>query len=175
MVVTFPSKRYIFIQQRTKLSPSLLQGKLSANQKIAVIDLLSFEEGDEPAGIPGAIRIDPKRIRSRTYVIIPEDLEVVLYCSSVRELTSARVAISLREKGIPKVWILEGGLYAWKSLGYSVEPLPATNAAAVERLGIRILDDKGIHIDVAKRSPSEYLGSPRKPQRKRPVRPIGTS
>ena len=156
-----------------KLSPSMLQEKLGANEKIAVIDLLSFEEGEESAGIPGAIRIDPKRIRSHTHVVIPEDLDVVLYCSSLRELTSARVAISLRKKGIPKVWILDGGLSAWKSLGYPVVPLPSTNAAAVERLGIRILDDRGLHIDVAKSHPSELSGRGPRPRKERHVRPIG--
>ncbi len=107
-----------------KLSPSLLHQKLKANEKVAVIDLLNFEDGENLAGIPGAIRVDPKRLRSRTHVVIPEDLEVVLYCSSARALTSARVALSLRKKGIPRVWILDGGLAAWQEQGLPVSPVP---------------------------------------------------
>jgi rhodanese-related sulfurtransferase len=125
-----------------KISPSLLQQRLNANEKIALVDLVSFEESDSSQGIPGAIRVDAQRLRVPGHVEVPKDLDVVLYCSSARELTSARVALALRKKGISGVWVLDGGLNAWKKLGFPLEPIPASNRAAIERLGIRVLDNQ---------------------------------
>lgn len=137
-----------------RVSPLLLHQKLKANGRIAVVDLLNFEERGSPDGIPGALRIDPKRLRSRTRVIMPADLEVVIYCSSGREFTSARVAVSLRKKGLPKVSILEGGLSAWIREGFHVSPLQTSTREAVERLGIRILDDKAPLLPLLKKHSS---------------------
>jgi membrane protein DedA with SNARE-associated domain/rhodanese-related sulfurtransferase len=125
-----------------KISPSLLQKRLNANEKIALVDLVSFEGGDSSWGIPGALRMDAERLRLRGHVEVPKGLDFVLYCSSPRELTSARVALALRKKGVSKVWVLDGGLSAWKELGFPVEPIPVSNRAAIERLGIRVLDDQ---------------------------------
>jgi hypothetical protein len=47
-----------------RMSPSELNAKRES-QKIAIIDLLNFEDGVTSVGIPGAIRIDPIRLRSR--------------------------------------------------------------------------------------------------------------
>ena len=88
----------------------LLNEKIMAGEPIAIIDLLDFEEAQgDRAGIPGAVRMDPARLRSRLRVVVPENLGLVLYCSSSGELTSARVAMALRKKGISNVWVLEGG------------------------------------------------------------------
>jgi len=44
----------------------------------------------------------------------------VLYCSCPHEITSARVALLLKEKGVEHVRPLAGGLRAWMDLGYPV-------------------------------------------------------
>ena len=44
--------------------------------------------------------MDPARLRSRIRVVVPENLGIVLYCSSSGELTSARVAVALQKLGI---------------------------------------------------------------------------
>jgi rhodanese-related sulfurtransferase len=49
--------------------------------------------------------MDPARLR----VIVPKNLGLVLYCSSSGGMTSARVAVALRKKGISNVWVLDGG------------------------------------------------------------------
>jgi membrane protein DedA with SNARE-associated domain/rhodanese-related sulfurtransferase len=125
-----------------KITAPLLQHRLNADEKIALVDLVSFEGSDSSLGIPGAIRVDAQRLRVPGHVEVPKDLDVVLYCSSARELTSARVALALRKKGVSGVRILDGGLNAWKELGFPVEPIPASNRAAIERLGIRVLDNQ---------------------------------
>jgi len=54
-------------------------------------------------------------------VEIPRDREVILYCSCPNEVTSARVAQLLRNKGITKVRPLLGGYDAWKDLNYPLD------------------------------------------------------
>ncbi len=107
-----------------------------------MVYLVSFEESEPSQGTPGAIRVDAQHLRVPGHVQVTKGLDVVLYCSSARQLTSARVALALRKKGISGVWVLEGGLNAWKKLGFPVEPIPVSNRAAIERLGIRVLDSQ---------------------------------
>lgn len=127
-----------FLKMRM-ISPLLLKSKLDDGVPIAIIDLLNYEEIDDPiAGIPGAVRIDLERLTRRSHVTVPEDTEIVLYCSSPNAFRSARVAIALRRKGISSVWILDGGLNGWAAAG-----LPTTHALCTEddvanRLGIKI-------------------------------------
>jgi 3-mercaptopyruvate sulfurtransferase SseA len=58
----------------------------------------------------------------------------------VEEITSARVALALRRKGILKVWILEGGLKAWIQEGYPVTPTLSDPKERAVSLGIQVLD-----------------------------------
>lgn len=124
-----------------RIAPLLLNQKLSSGEKFVIIDLLSFdEERQDRPGIPGAFRIDPARLRARSKVISPKDLGIILYCYSSSQLTSARVAVSLKKKGILSVWILEGGLAAWESAGLPVTSKLSTEQEVAERFGIQILD-----------------------------------
>jgi membrane protein DedA with SNARE-associated domain/rhodanese-related sulfurtransferase len=120
-----------------RMSPARLYARLRAGDKIAVIDLLSFEDGDEDAeGIAGALRFDPVRLKAAPFVFVPEDLDVVLYCSSPREIISARIAISMRRRGIKDVWVLDGGLDAWRKLGLPLSKEFSTAEEMAGRLGI---------------------------------------
>jgi membrane protein DedA with SNARE-associated domain/rhodanese-related sulfurtransferase len=120
-----------------RMSPALLDQRIRAGAKIAVIDLLDFEDGEQGAeGIPGAVRANPTRLRTGPMVVIPDDVEMVLYCSSHGEITSARVAIALQHRGVHKVWVLEGGLKAWQSQGFPLTTALSTPEEVAERLGI---------------------------------------
>jgi membrane protein DedA with SNARE-associated domain/rhodanese-related sulfurtransferase len=122
-----------------RISPVELNGMLERDPKIAIIDLLNFEDGEINGGIPGAIRIDPALLRRRSRLVMPNDLKIILYCSSMREITSARVALALRKKGIPKVWILEGGLKRWIKEGYPVKPILINPKEREVDLGIQVI------------------------------------
>ena len=76
-------------------------------------------------------------------MLVPENLGIVLYCSSVGELTSARVAVALQKKGISNVWVLEGGLTAWEKESLPVTLHLSTSSEAAERLGIKIIENQG--------------------------------
>jgi membrane protein DedA with SNARE-associated domain/rhodanese-related sulfurtransferase len=125
-----------------RIAPALLHKKMTSAEQVAIVDLLSFEEGEDEglAGIPGAVRMDPARLRSRIRVVVPENVGIVLYCSSSGELTSARVAVALQKMGISNIWVLEGGLAAWKKEGFPVTVHLSTSSEVTERFGIKVIE-----------------------------------
>jgi membrane protein DedA with SNARE-associated domain/rhodanese-related sulfurtransferase len=134
------------------ISPHSLREKLGNGGTIALIDLLNFEEaGPAVEGIPGAVRIAPARLRIRDEVFMPKDVEVVLYCSSPREFTSARVTLALLRRGIANVFVLDGGLNAWKAEGYPVTTALSSSTESHAKLGIRLLKPRGSESDLPKR------------------------
>lgn len=125
------------------ISPKLLKSRLGDGEEIVVIDLLNFEESVAGTpGIAGAVRIDPARLRTRTKILAPAGLSVVLCCSSVDQFRSARVAMSLKRKGITEVWVLEGGLSAWTQEGFPVISELLTEDEVIRKFGLQILDGK---------------------------------
>ena len=140
---TLRASQLIRMVQRLRLktmSPHLLDQKLKEHEKVAVIDLLEFEESTAAVeGIPGAVRIDPDRLRRRNRVLFPEDLQVVLYSSSLHEVISARVAVALRRRGIKNVWVLDGGLNGWKAAGFPTTMNLNSPEESNARPGIRVL------------------------------------
>ncbi len=123
--------------KRHRIGPALLNRRLLATEKIAVIDLLGLEDGKEQApGIPGAVRLDPVRLRGISKIAVPDDVSIVLYCSSRDQFMSARVAVALRRRGAKRVWILDGGLKGWQDQGFSVTTELSTPQQVAARLGI---------------------------------------
>jgi membrane protein DedA with SNARE-associated domain/rhodanese-related sulfurtransferase len=122
-----------------RISSALLSSKLLDGDRVAVIDLASFEgEERQREGIPGAVRADPVRLSSYHKLKVPDDVEVVLYCSSRNAITSARVAVELQRKGVTNIWVLEGGFASWKAGGYSVTREPTTTQELFTRLGVEL-------------------------------------
>lgn len=123
-----------------RISPRMLHRKLNSNRKVAVLDLAHFEaetgaESDE--AIPGAFRLDPSRLRNSPQIVVPGDVEIVLYCSSRGDFISARAAVGLKRAGIDNVWVLEGGLKAWREHGFTVSQ-PEVAELVADRLGVRL-------------------------------------
>jgi membrane protein DedA with SNARE-associated domain/rhodanese-related sulfurtransferase len=133
------------------VSPAVLYQNLQTGKKVVVLDLLDVE-GQENAkaipGIPGAARISPTPLRSSAKVRIPPDVQVVLYCSSPNQLTSARTALALRRKGISNVWVLQGGLKAWRELGLPVTTDLSSPAEVAARFAIELPEIKSRAPDV---------------------------
>jgi membrane protein DedA with SNARE-associated domain/rhodanese-related sulfurtransferase len=73
--------------------------------------------------IPGSVRLEPNNILN-SLGHLPGDRDVYLYCSCIRESTSARVAWMLEERG-HNVHVIEGGLNAWTDANLPTEPVPA--------------------------------------------------
>jgi membrane protein DedA with SNARE-associated domain/rhodanese-related sulfurtransferase len=72
--------------------------------------------------IKGSRRLDPNAL-NQIKIQFPPDQDLYLYCTCVREATSARVARELQQKGI-RVAVIKGGLRAWKKAGLPLEAVP---------------------------------------------------
>ena len=131
-------------QLRVRLiSAPMLHRKLRSGSKVALLDLLDFEEEadiESPPAIPGAFRIDPSRLRNSPRIAVPDDVEIVLYCSSRSEIVSAQAALALNRIGVENVWVLEGGLQGWREKGLPLSQFPEAPEAVAERLGVRLPD-----------------------------------
>jgi membrane protein DedA with SNARE-associated domain/rhodanese-related sulfurtransferase len=122
-----------------QIHPELLKSRLDSGEKFGVVDLLRFEEDPEGvAAIPGAVRLDPLEIRRKKRIVIPSDVNLVLYCRSRNCFVSARVAVALRKHGIHNIHVLAGGLEGWKGLGFPLTEQFADMETEVARLGIEV-------------------------------------
>ena len=122
-----------------RITPPLLARKLKSGRKVAVLDLLDFEpEGENPEAIPGAFRVDPAALRKSPYLNVPDDVEIVLYSSSRGDTVSARAAVALKRIGVRNVWVLQGGLKAWREQGFPVSQSPEVPEVAAARVGVKL-------------------------------------
>ncbi len=104
-----------------RITPEQLREKLMLGQNVLVVDLQGQpKDVTDALAIPGAVRINPRKLELYKDVSIAPSQEVVLYCESPGELTSARVALALRRRGIENVRPLAGGLHAWRERGFPV-------------------------------------------------------
>jgi len=122
----FVSLRHLLQELRlARITPEELKRRLDGGDNIVIVDVQGcvFHRALHGASIPRAIRIDGRRLGQYKDTPIPDDWrgrEVILYCSCPNELTSARVALLLRLKGIEHVRPLAGGLQAWRDRGFPV-------------------------------------------------------
>jgi len=79
--------------------------------------------------ITGSRRLDPNAL-NRSSEEFPDGQRIFVYCTCVREATSARVAQELQNRGV-RVAVIKGGLRAWKSAGLPVETVPRDEMAAL--------------------------------------------
>ncbi len=86
---------------------------------------------DKATRIQGSVRFEPNALHQPAeQPDLPQGKPVYLYCTCIREATSARVAKELMDKGVP-VAVIEGGLRAWKKAGLPVESVPRDEMAAL--------------------------------------------
>jgi membrane protein DedA with SNARE-associated domain/rhodanese-related sulfurtransferase len=124
-----------------RISPPMLARKLRSNHRVAVLDLLNFEEETDTKSleaIPGAFSVDPCRLRKSPHLRVPDDVKIILYSASGRDTVSARAALGLQRIGIDNVWVLEGGLKAWRDQGYPVSRCLEVPETVAARLGIKL-------------------------------------
>jgi membrane protein DedA with SNARE-associated domain/rhodanese-related sulfurtransferase len=116
-------RRFVREFRMARITPEELKKKLDAGEQVMIVDLHGRRDGPRGhQGIPGAVCMDPRRLgrynNPRKRTPIPRDLEVVLYCTALHELTSARAALELRRCGFERVRPLAGGLQAWHERGF---------------------------------------------------------
>ena len=124
-----------------RISPAMLARKLRSGNKVAVLDLLNFEaeiDTESPQVIPGALRVDPSRLRTSPHVTVPDGVDIVLYSATGGDTVPARVAIALHRIGIDNVWVLQGGLKAWRDQGFPISKFPEVPEIAAARVGVTL-------------------------------------
>jgi membrane protein DedA with SNARE-associated domain/rhodanese-related sulfurtransferase len=104
-----------------RITAAELHGKQVAGEKVFILDLRSSAELEhDPELISGAVHQlagDVEKWEEE----IPRDREVVVYCSCPNEVTAARIALTLRRKGITRIRPLLGGIKAWRENKYPVQ------------------------------------------------------
>lgn len=120
---------YHFIREfrLARITPEELKAQLDAGEQVFIVDLQGRQShARHRPGIPGAVRINPRRLEQyeaydrKTLDPVPRDREVVLYCDAPHEFTSARVALAMQGLGFRRVRPLAGGLRAWQERGFPV-------------------------------------------------------
>jgi membrane protein DedA with SNARE-associated domain/rhodanese-related sulfurtransferase len=108
-------------------SPAEVARAMSSDSAI-IYDVRSHGYYDSKATrIEGSKRLEPNALHQFDQPI-PPGTQVFLYCTCIREATSARVAHMLREKGVHTA-VIKGGLRAWKKAGLPLEPVPSDEIA----------------------------------------------
>jgi rhodanese-related sulfurtransferase len=108
--------------EQHSLTAEQLHSLLESKQELLIfdvrqpLDLLAY-----PEIIPSAQRIPPDDVLANPS-LIPKDRDAVVYCTCPSDKTSRQIlrrALALR---FFRVKFLKGGLEAWKTNGYPVEP-----------------------------------------------------
>ncbi len=118
-------RRHLFLRKlRTvRVSPEALKRRLDAGEDLTIIDLRTLlDVTATPYAIPGSRWLAANAIDEHEAEFL-RSRDVVLYCASADDATSARVALQLKRKGITRVRPLEGGLAAWMALNFPVRPV----------------------------------------------------
>jgi rhodanese-related sulfurtransferase len=95
----------------TRITVAELQQKMDAGESPLIFDLRANADGEELI-IPGAIRISMDELGKSAD--IPRDRDIIVYCACPNEVSAARVALKLRQKGFTRVRPLKGGINAWR-------------------------------------------------------------
>jgi membrane protein DedA with SNARE-associated domain/rhodanese-related sulfurtransferase len=130
-------RAWLWMKGRT-LSPVLLVNPHEVARDMAagayVYDVRSHGYFDAKAfRIQGSRRLDPNSLH-HSDVKLPDDGKVYVYCTCVRQATSARVARELLKNhaldGV-RIAVISGGLRAWRKAGLPIEPVPLPEMAAL--------------------------------------------
>ncbi|WP_175779568.1 VTT domain-containing protein [Burkholderia anthina] len=113
-----------------RISAGELHALLANNPRPVVIDIRSAERRmRDPFVIPGALIADegkPRQIMER----YGTGRTLVVYCACPQESAAVSVARQLRLSGVKLALPLTGGIDAWRTAGFDVEPMIAMNDAA---------------------------------------------
>jgi rhodanese-related sulfurtransferase len=90
---------------------------------ISIFDVRSHGYYEKNAvRIRGSSRLEPNAL-NHAAAHLPRDKKIVLYCTCAGDATARQVARTLADQGVA-VWVILGGLRAWKKAGLSVESVP---------------------------------------------------
>ena len=117
-------QHFLRMLRMARITVEELTNRLDAGDSdLVVVDARSaLDVRATPYRIPGAIWIAADNVDQRRHDI-PNDREIVLYCSCPDEVTSGRAALALKRNGITRVRLLQGGLTLWMARKFPIEEL----------------------------------------------------
>jgi rhodanese-related sulfurtransferase len=108
--------------EQYSVTPEVLHAMLASNPGMLLFDVrLPLDLLVDSEIIPGARRVPPQEI-IKNPSIIPQDREVIVYCTCPSDKTSRRILRKAQAMQLSRVKFLKGGLEAWKAKGFPVEP-----------------------------------------------------
>jgi membrane protein DedA with SNARE-associated domain/rhodanese-related sulfurtransferase len=132
-------RRHMLLRElrMTRITVVELREKMDAGENPLIFDLRANPDGGEELIIPGAIRISMDDLGKSAD--IPRDRDIIVYCACPNEVSAARVALKLRQKGFTRVRPLKGGIEAWRkhhadTQVSTVAPVEGTEAKVVVAL-----------------------------------------
>ena len=118
---------------------ALLSGKvdtlgsatLSVKARSPGVVLLDTREWEEYAvsHLPGAIHVGYKSFHESAVADLPEDAEIIVYCSVGKR--SEEIGVRLKKMGFSDVQNLRGGIFDWTNRGYPVVDTSGTEVCRV--------------------------------------------
>jgi membrane protein DedA with SNARE-associated domain len=116
--------------QRRRFYRSLRMARISVNELKRLIDVganpvvfdvrTATARQRDPQRIPGALAFDPSQMDA-VAAELPDEREVILYCSCPSEASAASIARLLMDRGVRSVRPLAGGLQAWIDAGFKAD------------------------------------------------------
>jgi membrane protein DedA with SNARE-associated domain/rhodanese-related sulfurtransferase len=124
-------RRFFRALRMARISVSELYELIEAGAAPVIVDVRSATaRALEPQQVPGAISMSIADVGERLKGL-PQDKEIVLYCTCPNEASAAQVARVLMNHGFKRVRPLHGGLDAWIAAGHAAEPLKAVTADVI--------------------------------------------
>jgi membrane protein DedA with SNARE-associated domain/rhodanese-related sulfurtransferase len=114
-------REFLKTLRMARISPQELHQQVEAGEDPVIVDLrhpLDFLAA--PRTVPNAVRMNPNEVAAR-WSELPQDREIVVYCTCPNEETAVKVAKQLKELGVTRVRPLAGGLAGWERAGFPVE------------------------------------------------------
>ena len=101
-----------------RIFPDELKEQMDRGDEVFIVDLRHpLDYLPDPRTLPGALMLSPDKLKQQVG-LIPNNREVVLFCTCPSEAVSARTALELRKAGVGHVRPLYGGYDEWKKRGY---------------------------------------------------------
>lgn len=112
-------RRFYKLLRLARISTAELKRLIDRGEAPVVVDVRT-RASYQTRHIPGALRITFDEIDNRL-ASLPREGEIVVYCTCPDEVSAARVARALMDRGFTRVRPLEGGLNAWVTAGHQTD------------------------------------------------------
>jgi membrane protein DedA with SNARE-associated domain/rhodanese-related sulfurtransferase len=113
-------RKFYKMLRMARISVDELYGLMDKEARPVIVDVRSpVARSLDPRAIPGALAADAREIDGLLDQL-PDDRDIVLYCTCPNEAGAAQVAKLLVDRGYRRVRPLHGGLDAWIAAGYAV-------------------------------------------------------